>query len=238
MCILSIAKSEQGIVITSNRDEQRTRKHSLTPEFIQHGTRKTILARDAQAHGTWFLTDNKGRIAVLLNGAFECHVPTPPYRESRGIILLNLFQEEDFKSTFLSYNLNKVEPFQLIYLDKNQSFQCVWDGNQKHLFEIDLTTPQVFFSPTLYTKEQQEVKREHFYTEISAFERLNAEWLLDYHSNHQNLTSDSNFFMSREYHTTKSISQVEIGASQSRYVHWQAWDNQRHEHLLEHVTHA
>ena len=238
MCVLSVGKSEHGIVITSNRDEQRTRKHSLTPEFIQHGTRKTILARDAQAHGTWFLTDNTGRIAVLLNGAFECHVPSPPYRKSRGIILLNLFQEKDLKSTFLNYNLDHVEPFQLIYIDKNQSFQCVWDGNQKHLFEIDLSTPQVFFSPTLYTKEQQEVKRDHFYTAIVAFERLNAKWLLDYHSNQHPLTSETNFFMSREYHSTKSISQVEIGASQSRYVHWQAWDNQRHEHLLEHVTHA
>jgi uncharacterized protein with NRDE domain len=117
MCILSIVKSAQGIVITSNRDEQRSRKNSLAPEIINLGERKAIIARDAQAQGTWLLTDNFGRTAILLNGAFESHIPTPPYRESRGIILMNLFQEENFKSAFLFYNLDNIEPFQVIYLD-------------------------------------------------------------------------------------------------------------------------
>ena len=237
MCILSIAKSQNGIVITSNRDEQRTRKHSLAPEIIHHGKRQTILARDAQAHGTWFLTDNTGPIAILLNGAFECHVPSPPYRESRGVILMKLFQEEDIKSTFLSYILENVEPFKMVYIDKNESFQCVWDGIQKHVLEIDLNVPHVFFSSTLYTKEQQEVKSEHFLKALNNFEQVNAEWLLGYHSSQQRYSSEVNFFMSREYHTTKSISQVEVCKTYSRYVHLQAWDGQHHEYILEHVAH-
>lgn len=238
MCILSIVKSAQGIVITSNRDEQRSRKNSLPPEIIDLGERKAIIARDAQAQGTWLLTDNLGRTAVLLNGAFESHIPARPYRESRGIILMNLFQEENFKSAFLFYNLENIEPFQVIYLDTDQCFQCIWDGNQKHLFAIDLSNPQVFFSPTLYTKEQQEEKRNHFFKTLSEIDSIDSSQLLEIHSN-QNINSlDLNFFMSREHQTTKSISQVELNSTRTKYVHWQSWDDQRHQHILEHVAHA
>jgi len=238
MCILSIVKTEEGIAVTSNRDEQRSRKHSQTPEIIDFKSRQTILARDTQALGTWLLTDNSGRTAILLNGAFEFHSPSPPYRESRGIILLNLFQEENFKSAFLFYNLENIEPFQVIYLDTDQAFQCVWDGNQKHLFAIDLSTPQVFFSPTLYTKEQQEEKRNHFFKTLAEIDSIDSAQLLEIHSN-QNISSlDLNFFMSREHQTTKSISQVELNSTQTKYVHWQAWDGQKHELTLEHVAHA
>jgi hypothetical protein len=234
MCILSIVKSEKGIVITSNRDEQRSRKNSLTPEFLDLGKCKAIIARDAQAQGTWLLTDNLGRTAILLNGAFETHIPSPPYRESRGIILMNLFQEENFRSAFLFYNLENIEPFQVIYLDLEQAFQCVWDGNQKQLFEIDLSTPQVFFSPTLYTKEQQTEKRNHFFKTFTDLSLFKAPRLFEFHSE-QNENSDLDFFMNREQQTTKSISQVELHSTHSRYIHWQAWDNQRHEHTLQHV---
>ena len=237
MCILSIVRSEPGIVITSNRDEQRTRKNSLAPEIIDLGERKAILARDAQAQGTWLLSDNLGRTAIMLNGAFESHIPAPPYKESRGIILMNLFQEENFKSAFLFYNLENIEPFQVIYLDTNQAFQCVWDGNQKHLFAIDLSAPQVFFSPTLYTKEQQEEKRNHFFKTFTDISLFKAPRLFEFHSE-QNENSNLDFFMNREQQTTKSISQVELHSKQSRYVHWQAWDNFRHEYILSHVAHA
>jgi hypothetical protein len=238
MCILSIVKSEQGIVITSNRDEQRSRKNSLAPEIIDLGKRKAIIARDAHALGTWMLTDNLGRTAILLNGAFENHITSPPYRESRGIILMNLFQEENFKSAFLFYNLENIEPFQVIYLDTELAFQCVWDGNQKHLFEIDLSIPQVFFSPTLYTKEQQAEKRNHFFKTLAEIGSINAAQLIEIHSNQKTESLDLNFFMSREHQTTKSISQVELNSTQSKYVHWQSWDDQRHQHILEHVAHA
>lgn len=238
MCILSIVKSEQGIIITSNRDEQRSRKNSLAPEIINLGGRKAIIARDAQAQGTWLLTDNHGRTAILLNGAFESHTPAPPYRESRGIILMNLFQEDNFKSAFLFYNLENIEPFQIIYLDTEIAFQCVWDGNQKHLFTIDLSTPQVFFSPTLYTREQQEKKRNHFFKTLAEIGSINSNELLEFHSNQNIHSSELNFFMSREHQTTKSISQVELNSTQSNYVHWQSWDNQKHQHILQHVAHA
>jgi len=237
MCILSIVKSEASIIITSNRDEQRSRKNSQPPEIVEFESRQTILARDAQAHGTWLLTDNCGRTAILLNGAFEFHTPSPPYRESRGIILMNLFQEENFKSAFLFYNLENIEPFQIIYIDHNQTHQCIWDGNQKHIFNIDLSLPQVFFSPTLYTKSLQEKKKKHFFDTFTNFQILNAHQLFEFHSE-QNENSDVDFFMNREHQTTKSISQIELHSTFSKYIHWQAWDNQKHELTLKHVVNA
>jgi hypothetical protein len=236
MCILSLVRTANSIVLTSNRDEQRVRPNSLPPEIISTKNRKSILARDAQAKGTWLLTDNVGRTAVLLNGAFECHTPTPPYRESRGIILMNLFQEENFKSAFLFYNLENIEPFQVVYLDQTEAFQCVWDGTQKHVFQIDLSTPNVFFSPTLYQREQQELKKNHFLKSFDQANSQEAQTLFEFHTSQNEDHSDLNFFMNRENQTTKSVTQIELHATHSNYCHWQAWDNQRHDLTLSHVA--
>jgi hypothetical protein len=236
MCILSLVRTTNSIVLTSNRDEQRARPNSLPPEIISSNNRKSILARDAQAQGTWLLTDNAGRTAVLLNGAFEYHTPAPPYRESRGVILMNLFQEDNFKSAFLFYNLENIEPFQVVYLDQAQSFQCVWDGIQKHVFQIDLSKPSVFFSPTLYQREQQDLKKNHFLKSLEKANSIDAETLFEFHTSQNTEHSDLNFFMNRENQTTKSVSQIELHATLSHYRHWQAWDNQRHDLTLPHVA--
>jgi hypothetical protein len=90
----------------------------------------------------------------------------------------------------------------------------------------------------LYTKEQQEEKRNHFFKTLAEIDSIDSSQLLEIHSN-QNINSlDLNFFMSREHQTTKSISQVELNSTQSKYVHWQSWDDQRHQHILDHVAHA
>ncbi|MEY3835037.1 MAG: hypothetical protein RI989_465 [Bacteroidota bacterium] len=236
MCILSLVKSNGRLIITSNRDEQRSRKNSQIPEIINSGNRKSILARDAQAHGTWLLTDNFGRTAVLLNGAFTSHTPTPPYRESRGIILLNLFQEEQFKSAFLFYNLDNIEPFQVVYVAPDYALQCVWDGEQKHVFQIDLSKPQVYFSPTLYEHSQQEVKRKNFLSTFEKIDSITKAELFDFHTANKEENSDLNFFMNREFQSTKSVTQIELYQTQTNYLQWQAWDMQRHEITLPHAT--
>lgn len=236
MCILSIVKSNDRLIITSNRDEQRSRKNSQIPAIINSGNRKSILARDAQAQGTWLLTDNFGRSAVLLNGAFTSHTSTPPYRESRGIILMNLFQEEQFKSAFLFYNLNNIEPFQVIYVDLKNALQCVWDGEQKHVFQIDLSKPQVYFSPTLYERSQRDVKRKNFLSTFEKIDSITKAELFDFHTANKEENSDLNFFMNREFQTTKSVTQIEIYQTQTNYLQWQAWDMQRHEITLPHAT--
>jgi hypothetical protein len=236
MCILSIVPLSKVTIITSNRDEQRSRENSVEPTIVNLGGRKTIIARDSKANGTWIVTDNSGRTAVLLNGAFEKHVSKPPYRESRGITLINLFEESDFNTAFQLYNLEKIEPFQIILINNPNSFQFLWDGNKKYVFSIDLNKPQVFFSSTLYTKKQQEDKKNNFLSALNKIEECNANWLLNFHSNQDVISADLNFFMSRENQTTKSITQIEINSCSSSYKHWQIWDNQRHEYTLEHVT--
>jgi hypothetical protein len=236
MCVLSIVPQSGFLIVTSNRDEQRTRENSMLPAFVNLGERKTIIVKDSKAQGTWILTDHTRRTAVLLNGAFENHIPTPPYRESRGITLMNLFQEQDFKKAFELYNLESIEPFQIIFIEHKVGYHFLWDGLNKHLLSIDLNKPHVFFSATLYTKKQQEVKRNNFFSALNKHPKCTATWLLNFHSNQANISSDVNFFMNREKHTTKSITQIQLNSKQSFYKHWQIWDDQRLEYTLDHVT--
>jgi hypothetical protein len=236
MCILTVVPITGALIITSNRDEQRTRANSVIPSIEKISERETIIARDRKANGTWILTDDRGRTAVLLNGAFESHTPIPPYRESRGITLINLFEEEDIKKAFQLYNLNNIEPFQIIVIDKSEGFHLLWDGNEKHAIPIALNKPHVVFSSTQNNKQQREVKRNHFLNAYKDLNECNAKWIFNFHSIQTALSSETDFFMNRNLHVTKSITQIEINSNISFYKHLQTWDNQLYEHSLEHVS--
>ncbi|MGL1516781.1 NRDE family protein, partial [Vibrio parahaemolyticus] len=47
--------------------------------------------KDPDGGGTWIALKENGDVAILLNGAFENHIPAYPYRRSRGLIFLDIF---------------------------------------------------------------------------------------------------------------------------------------------------
>ncbi len=84
MCTVSFIALTKGAILTSNRDEHVSRSIALYPEIYQANNRKIMFPKDSKAGGTWFISNENGDIGVLLNGAFEKHVPMPPYCKSRG----------------------------------------------------------------------------------------------------------------------------------------------------------
>ena len=90
MCTVSYYKSDEFIVITSNRDESALRPSAVSPQkrsLIQSWACYPI---DPLHNGTWFAINQHKNILVLLNGAEKKHTYTPPYKKSRGLILLEL----------------------------------------------------------------------------------------------------------------------------------------------------
>jgi hypothetical protein len=91
-----------------------------------------------------------GDAAVLLNGAFICHDAEPPYRSSRGIILLNIFSAERPSVTFTKISLQDIEPFTLIMLENNCLYEFRWDGTEKYCKQLSTNRAHIWSSATLY----------------------------------------------------------------------------------------
>lgn len=150
MCTVSYIPVNDKIFITSNRDEKLSRKNASAPAFTVYNGHKLIYPKDADAGGTWIVMKENGDAAVLLNGAFIRHLPEPPYRVSRGIVLLDMIASEKPSLTFSKSDLGDIEPFTIVLLENQNLYEFRWDGNEKFYRQLDAATPFVWSSATLY----------------------------------------------------------------------------------------
>ncbi len=162
MCTVTFLPVKDKIFITSNRDEKVQRPAANSPDIEKMSTGKMLFPKDGKAGGTWIALHNNGNAMILLNGAKEKHHHIPPYRKSRGLVFLDIFDASFPSKRFLKTDLENIEPFTLVIWDTNQLFEARWDGELANIDEIDHTIPHIWSSATLYDKEVIE-KREHWF---------------------------------------------------------------------------
>ncbi|MBI1221141.1 MAG: hypothetical protein GC180_00945 [Bacteroidetes bacterium] len=177
MCTLTYIPTETGFVFTSNRDEQSIRAQAAPPEAYDIGGQAVWYPKDGLAGGTWIASSVKRQLC-LLNGAFDRHERHPPYRKSRGLVLLDSFRYKNLYDFFHHYLLGEIEPFTLVEVSDEET-PCLaelrWDGANKSYREFDSSKGYIWSSATLYTKEQRE-KREA--------------WFLAFHKNNPHPTQN------------------------------------------------
>lgn len=167
MCTVTFIPKKRGFILTSNRDEviDRARKVHF-PEIVSFDEESLIFPKDLQGGGTWIAGDNKGKVAVLLNGGFKAHKRKSTYRKSRGLVVLDSFGYDDAKSFSKQYDFSEIEPFTLILLQYNKGKssinQLVWDGAQPHLKKLNNTEPAIWSSSTLYNEATRKQRNEWF----------------------------------------------------------------------------
>ncbi len=152
MCTVTFIPVKDGFFITSNRDEKKQRTRALPPATYQLDNIDLLFPRDADAGGTWIAVRDHANAAVLLNGAFVFHFSKPPYRRSRGLILLDILTAPDPVNFFIAMNLKNIEPFTLILFQDAKLFECRWDGEQKHCSEPAVNKSHIWSSATLYNE--------------------------------------------------------------------------------------
>ena len=150
MCTVTYVPVKGKFFITSNRDEKSVRNKAVLPQVYNYGEYKLIFPKDANAGGTWIAAHENGNIIVLLNGGFVKHNYEPPYRKSRGIILLDIINNDKPVNAFNTIDLERIEPFTIIIASYKKLHECRWDGKQKHTKEIDYKVPHIWSSVTLY----------------------------------------------------------------------------------------
>ena len=180
MCTLTFVPLEnKNFLLTSSRDEQKTRKNSELPSFTELNNTKILRPIDGDAGGSWIGITDKGRTLCLLNGAFKKHIRNTPYRKSRGIILMELLAANS-ETEIENYDFDKIESFTLIWIEKNGNknkeenslslteYRWVEEENKLYKKGVDTNFAYIWSSATLYTSEIAE-KREEWFEEWTAF---------------------------------------------------------------------
>ena len=209
MCTVSFIPVKDSFLITTNRDEKLSRKIALAPGLFEYNSKKLFFPKDADAGGTWIVMKENGDVAVLLNGAFICHKAEPPYRLSRGIILLDIFSTERPSVTFTKSDLSEIEPFTIVLLENNCLYEFMWDGNEKYCRQLEVNRPYIWSSSTLYDGFAVKKREQWFASFLNTHPTPTQQDILNFHHFTGDGDKQNDLLMVRgEMYTTVSITSI------------------------------
>lgn len=201
MCTVTYVPLADGFLLCSNRDERISRANTLPPARYVHHGRTLFYPRDEESTGTWIATSESGRTFCLLNGAFEKHISHPPYRKSRGLILLESILSEAPENYLSSGELTGIEPFTLVMAEEKSEGlhlqELRWDGNKSHLKQLDSGRPHIWSSATLYSAETCRQREQWFAAWLTENKEPQQEDLLQFHRFGGDGNPDSDLIMKR-----------------------------------------
>ena len=157
-----------NFLLTSNRDESQERLPATFPVYRTVIGKSVLFPQDGNAKGTW-LAVSENRVVSLLNGAFKRHKHEPPYRKSRGLVLLDCFEYASFEQFTFDYDFSGIEPFTIICLDQiHENLEMIefrWDGVLTHFKHLKPDQPHIYSSAPLYSKAVR-LQRERMFSEF------------------------------------------------------------------------
>lgn len=165
MCTVTFLPLENNnFILTSNRDEQRTRE-TILPEIYTENGIDLLFPKDKIAGGTWIGVSSKKRLVCVLNGGFKKHIRKSNYDKSRGVIAKEILKELDLKKYVDNLNLVNVEPFTMVIVEWNNDelhlYELIWDEKEKHYTELD-QKPKIWSSSTLYNENSKKNRQTWF----------------------------------------------------------------------------
>lgn len=183
MCTLTIVPKKDGFIFTSNRDEAKSRKMAKFPCYQTINDKKVLFPQDGNAFGSWIAL-NENRIVNLLNGAKKVYQHQPPYRKSRGLVLLDSFNYLDIHQFAAKYNMENIAPFTLVCLKFQPQLALVeirWDGKAVSTKDFDPNKAHIFSSFQLYPKKIREEREELFSSFLQGKKSITQKDLVHFH---------------------------------------------------------
>ncbi len=219
MCTVSFVRTNDSVIITSNRDEHIGRENAAAPDFHNLPNKKIIFPKDARAGGTWFAVADNATVAVLLNGAFEKHIAKPPYRKSRGLILLEIIESDQPLLFFNNLNLDNIEPFTIVLYQPALLYELRWDGITKYEKQLDISGNYIWSSSTLYSDEIINHRENLFQQFLHSPDGITVAGIRNFHSNN-NGDAENGFIIDRQTGMkTFSITQVVVNYEAVNFLH-------------------
>ncbi|MBN2598574.1 NRDE family protein [Labilibaculum sp.] len=212
MCTLTyIPIGPDDFFFTTNRDENPKREAEFPKEYLI-GESFVLYPKEKTAKGTWMMCHENDFALCLLNGAFEKHIYKPPYKKSRGVMVLEFLE---FASTidFLKYyDFSGMEPFTLLvlkYKDSRSLEEIRWDGETFHYRRLNSSKPNIWSSSTLYNKEAREMRQHWFDNWLGKCNNFSSEEILSFHKTTGKDDTFNGLVMNRnEKVKTLSITQI------------------------------
>lgn len=177
MCIVSIfSASKDEFILTQNRDESYLRPTSN--EIVSREVNNQIYRgpMDLISGGTWIYY-SESFVACILNGAYEKHSHQPPYKLSRGLIVLELLKHSSIDQFISKIDLDGIEPFSMIMLNRKSEEKkiLVWDETTKHTEDLSGQQLIVRSSSTLYSEKEKAFHQKS----IEAIQNIHPEAIFD-----------------------------------------------------------
>ena len=205
MCTVTyLPNPDNSYLLTSNRDESSLRPTG-PPEIQNHPNGKYLFPKDELAGGTGIAVADKGRFGNVLNGAFEKHKWEPPYKKSRGLIMLEMLISEDQKEYLKSNDLTGVEPFTFIFGSSGSLFEMQWDGLNHYHKELDPNVPHIWSSAQLYPAKVRDKRAQWFEAWLRNKKEYKLEEILNFHEHGGEGDAENDLVMNR-YNMVQTVS--------------------------------
>ena len=227
MCTVSFIASHNKQIITSNRDENTLRPKAFQPKKELINNCNVVYPKDPKAGGTWFAINEYNMAAVLLNGAFQKHIPEKSYSKSRGLILLEIITNPTPVFHFSLMSLETIEPFTLILFQYPLLLELRWYGKQKFKKQLDATQNYIWASSTLYSQEVIAKREKSFYDFIKTENNLDENSIVNFHSNNHNDNQNGIIINRENKMKTFSITQAIFEIEHTLLTHFDLFENSK-----------
>lgn len=171
-----------GFILTHSRDEHTVRQPAMLPQVHAYGGQSLLYPEDPRSGGTWIAGSPEVSVC-LLNGAFTAHIPEPPYRHSRGLVPLHVFDYPSVREFCRRYDPAGVEPFTLILATAGSLTEFRWDGRSKHVLPLNPHSPRIWSSATLYTPQSMRRREQWFRNWLSTTDAIHVDAIRAFHLN-------------------------------------------------------
>ncbi len=211
MCTVSfLPVNSSSFILTHNRDEHVERGLADLPQLVNINNQQLIFPKDTKAHGTWIAT-SKNFSLCLLNGGFEKHKHNPPYKHSRGQLILDFFNFNDVEKFISSADFNNIEAFTLIIIKhkNNQVVEYVWTGEALFSSKKNNDVPHLWCSSTLYDKELKEKRLSWFENFIAENKTISQKEIINFHLSQPNNNEEGIKINRNEVLKTVSLTSIE-----------------------------
>lgn len=236
MCTVSFIRRDSSVIITSNRDEHIDRPQSATPATEVRNNKRIVFPKDSKAGGTWFAADEQGCVAVLLNGAIKPHTHEPPYRKSRGLVLLDMIETTDVLAAYNAIDLENIEPFTVVLYQQDKLYELKWDGGCRTEIELSAFEHHIWSSVTLYTNEVIKAREKLFTHFIQSSSEIEPQQIHDFHTNNRG-DNENGFIINRQSGMkTFSVTQAVVENRLTRFAYTDLLQQQQSVQTLQHLS--
>jgi hypothetical protein len=233
MCTVTFIPLPGVRFITSNRDESPARQsHGLVS--VHQPDHKTIYyPLDEDSGGSWIVLEDMGRAVCLLNGAKESFIPNPPYRMSRGQVVIDAANAKDSKYYLENTSFEGIAPFTLLIYEHDQLTELLWNGTTKEINSLPVNQPMIWSSATLYPPDVRARRKSLFQKWLNETSNFDIESIINFHQM-TNGDPTNDFVMNRnDVVKTLSITNITLRENSGSIVHLEL-DREMREEILVH----